>query len=150
MPVQATISSKTLNQHRYSRTKSNPNSISLLTQPYRESWKKNSKIRKIPASKKGQDVKHLITKSKAASHKHIKTGTKTNISVTNSHLSLISLNTDELNSPIKRHKLTDWTHKQKKLKFDINVFIQDNCLHWRWVLFLKFTSMCSQLIWEHS
>jgi exonuclease III len=34
------------------------------------------------------------------------------MSGTNSHLSLISLNIDGLNSPIKRHKLADWIHKQ--------------------------------------
>jgi exonuclease III len=38
--------------------------------------------------------------------------TKTNISGTNSRLSLIPLNISGLNSPIKRHKLTDWIHKQ--------------------------------------
>ena len=38
--------------------------------------------------------------------------TKTNISGTNSHLSLISLNINGLNSPIKTHKLTDWICKQ--------------------------------------
>jgi hypothetical protein len=38
--------------------------------------------------------------------------TKTSITVTNNHLSLISLNINGLNSPIKRHKHTDWIHKQ--------------------------------------
>jgi hypothetical protein len=92
---------------KYSRTKLNSNSIYLPTHPYRGSWKENFKTRKIPASKKEQDIKHLTTKSKAESHKHIKPPTKTNMSGANSHLSLISLNVNGLNSPIKRHKLRD-------------------------------------------
>jgi hypothetical protein len=57
---------------KYSRTNPNLNSIYLPTQPYRGSWKENSNTRKIPTTKKGQDIKHLTTKSKAESHKHIK------------------------------------------------------------------------------
>ena len=97
---------------KYSRTKPNSNSIYLPTQLYRESWKENSNTRTVPALKKGKDIKYLTTKPKAESHKHIKPPTKTNISGNNSHLSLISFNINGLNSPIKRHKLTDWIHKQ--------------------------------------
>jgi hypothetical protein len=97
---------------KYFRTKPNSNSIYLQNRPYRGSWNENSNTRKVPASKKRQDIKHLTTKSKAESHKHIKQPSKTNISGTNSHLSLISLNINGLNSSIKRHKLTDWIHKQ--------------------------------------
>ena len=78
----------------------------------RGSQKENSNTRKVPAPKKGQDIKHLTTKSKAESHKHIKPPTKTNMLGTKSHLSLISFNINRLNSPIKRCKLTDWIHKQ--------------------------------------
>jgi hypothetical protein len=63
----------------YSRRKLNSNSIYLPTQPYRRSWKENSNTRNISAPKKRQDIKHLITKSKAESHKHIKPPIKTNI-----------------------------------------------------------------------
>jgi hypothetical protein len=97
---------------KYSRTKPNSNSIYLPTQPYRGSWKENANTRKVPAPKKRQNIKHLTTKSKAEIHKHIKQPTKRNLSGTNSHLSLISLNIIGFNSPIKRHKLTDWIHKQ--------------------------------------
>jgi hypothetical protein len=97
---------------KYSRTKPNPNSIYLPSQPYRGYWKESSNTRKIPAPKKGQDIKQLTTKSKAESYKRIKPSTKTNISGTNNHLSLISLNINGLNSPIKRHKLSDWIRKQ--------------------------------------
>jgi exonuclease III len=36
----------------------------------------------------------------------------TKIKESNNYFSLISLNINELNSPIKRHRLTDWLHKQ--------------------------------------
>ena len=36
----------------------------------------------------------------------------TKIKGSNSYFSLISLNINGLNSPIKRHRLTDWLHKQ--------------------------------------
>jgi exonuclease III len=39
---------------------------------------------------------------------HIKPPTKTNITGTNGHLSLISLLINGLNSPVKRHKIIDW------------------------------------------
>ena len=86
---------------KYSRAKPNSNSIYLPTQPYRGSWMENSNTRKIPAPKKGKDIKHLTTKSTTESHKHLKPPTKTNMSGTNSHL-LLSLNINGLNSPIKR------------------------------------------------
>jgi exonuclease III len=38
--------------------------------------------------------------------------TTTNITGTNNHLSLVSLNINELNYPIQRHKLTEWICKQ--------------------------------------
>ena len=79
----------------------------LPTQLYRGAWKENSNTRKVPAPKKGQDIKHLTTKPKGENHKHIKPPTKTNISGTNIHLSLISLNINGFNSPIKRHNLTE-------------------------------------------
>jgi hypothetical protein len=92
---------------KHSRTRPNSNSIYLPTQPYRESWKENSNTRKIHTPKKGQDIKPLLTKSKAESCNHIKSPTKTNMLETNSNLPLISLNINGLSSSIKRHKLTD-------------------------------------------
>ena len=86
---------------KYSRTKPNSNSIYLPTQHYRGSWKENSNTRKIPSPKKGQNIKYLTTKSKAEIHKHIKLPTKINISGTNNHFSLISLNINGINSFIK-------------------------------------------------
>lgn len=57
---------------KYSRIKPNSNSIYLPIQPYRVSWKGNSKKRKVPAPKEGQDIKHLTIKPKAENHKNIK------------------------------------------------------------------------------
>jgi hypothetical protein len=71
-----------MEKSKYSRTKPNLNSIYLSTQPYRGSWKENSNKRNILAPRKGQDIKHLTSKSKAESHNHINTPTKTNISGT--------------------------------------------------------------------
>jgi hypothetical protein len=62
------IPRKTLNQHRWRKQKiPGQNQIQILSiyQPYRGSWKENYNTRKIPAPKKGQDIKHLTTKSKA-------------------------------------------------------------------------------------
>jgi hypothetical protein len=117
MPTQATIASKTLNQHRW-RKQNIPGQNQIQTVSIYQASLTEDPGRKNPIqgrylqSKKGQDIKHLTTKSKAESHKHIKSCTKTNISGTNSHLSLISVNINGLNLPIKRHKLTDWIHKQ--------------------------------------
>ena len=36
----------------------------------------------------------------------------TKVTGSNNHFSLISLNINGLNSPIKRYRLTDWIHKQ--------------------------------------
>jgi exonuclease III len=36
----------------------------------------------------------------------------TKITGSKNDFSLISLNTNELNSPVKRHRLIDWLHKQ--------------------------------------
>jgi hypothetical protein len=60
---------------KYLRT--NPNSNSIY--PYRGFWKENSNTRMIPAPKKGQDINHLTTKSKAESYKHIKPSIEANM-----------------------------------------------------------------------
>jgi hypothetical protein len=61
---------------KYSRTKPNSNSIYLHPSLVKE----NSNTRKTPAPKKGQDIKHLTTKSKAENHKHIRPPIKANMS----------------------------------------------------------------------
>jgi hypothetical protein len=85
------------------------NSIYLPVQPYKGPWKENFNTRKIPAAKKGQDIKHLKTKSKQRAHK----ATYKNKHIRNQPPSLSNTShINGLNSPIKRHKLTDWLHKQ--------------------------------------
>jgi exonuclease III len=55
-------------------------------------------------------IKRLPSKQKAlGSVLSSKTNKKTG---SNNHFSLISLNINGLNSPIKRHRLTDWIHNQ--------------------------------------
>jgi hypothetical protein len=117
MPAQATIPSKTLNQHRWKEQnipgQNQIHTISIYQPSLKgEFWKKKSNTRKIPAPKKGQNIKHFTTKSKTESHKHIKPPTMTNMPGASSRLDLISLHIHGLNSPIKRHNLTDWILKQ--------------------------------------
>jgi hypothetical protein len=74
MPAQATIPSKTqstkMEKPKYPRTKPNSNRIYPPTKPYRGSWKENSNTRKVPSTKKGQNIKHLTKKSKAEPQAH--------------------------------------------------------------------------------
>ena len=84
-------------------TKPNTNSVYLPIQSYREFLKENSNTRKVPTPKERQDINHLTTKPKGKDQMHIMPPTKTNITGTNNHLSLIFLNINELNSPIKRY-----------------------------------------------
>ena len=89
MLAQATIPSKTLNQHRW-RKQNIPGQNQIQTvsiyQPSltEDPGRKKSNTRKIPAPKKGQDIKHLTTKSKSESHTQMNTPTQTNMSGTNS------------------------------------------------------------------
>ena len=52
------------------------------------------------------------TNQKEDSHKKRMPTLTTKIIGSNNSFSLISLNINGLNSPIKRHRLTDWLHKQ--------------------------------------
>jgi exonuclease III len=52
------------------------------------------------------------TNLKEDSHKNRIPTLTTKITGSNNYFSLISLNINALNSPIKRHRLTDWLHKQ--------------------------------------
>jgi hypothetical protein len=117
MPAQSTIPSKTLNQHRW-RNQNIPGQNQIQTvsiyQPSltEDPGRKNQTQGRYLLQRKDKNINHLTTKSKAESHKHIKPPTKMNMSGTNSHLSLIPLNINGLNSPIKIYKLTEWIHKQ--------------------------------------
>ena len=59
--------------------------------------------------KKYQESNQLSTNSKEDKHTNIKIS---KITGSNNHYSLLSFNINGLNSPIKRHRLPDWIHKQ--------------------------------------
>jgi hypothetical protein len=70
---------------------------------------KNSNTRRGTTPLKKQES-NLSTNPKEDSHTNIKIISK--ITGSNNHYSLISLSINGLNSPIKRHRLTDWICKQ--------------------------------------
>jgi hypothetical protein len=53
-----------------------------------------------------------LTNLKEDNHKNRMSTLTTKIFRNNNYVSLISLNINGLNSPIKRRRLTDWLHKQ--------------------------------------
>jgi hypothetical protein len=112
----STIPSKTLNQNRW-RKQNTPGQNQIQTVSVYQSSPTEDPRRKTPTQRRylHQRKDKILSISqqsqKKENHKHIKPPTKTNISGTNSHLPLISLNINGLNSPIKTLKLTDWIHK---------------------------------------
>lgn len=54
---------------------------------------------RVPTQKKKQDINHLTTKPKGENHIYLMLTTTTNITGANTHLSLVSLNINGLNSP---------------------------------------------------
>jgi hypothetical protein len=69
----------------------------------------NTNTRRETTPKKNQES-NLLKNPKEDNHTNIKITSK--ITGSNNHYSLISLNIIELNSPIKRHRLTDWIWKK--------------------------------------
>ena len=63
---------------KYSRTKPNSNTI-FQSSPEEDPRRKTSNIRKLPGTKKEQDINYLTTKPKGENHKYINPRTKTNI-----------------------------------------------------------------------
>jgi hypothetical protein len=103
---------------KHSMTKPNLNSISSNPATLRI-IEENSKTNRISIQKKKTRISHLPTNlKKRISHTHTHTHTHTippsraNITGSKNHLFLISFNINELNYPVKRHKLTDWIYKQ--------------------------------------
>ena len=73
----------------------------------------NSKIkRKEITPQQKQENNILLTNQKEDSYINTIPHATTKIIENNNHFSLISLNISGLNSPIKRHRLTEWVHKQ--------------------------------------
>ena len=77
------------------------NNIVLLIQPERGYWNKISNTRRVTTPKKTQEIKHFRINPKEENHIHIIPPPATKITGTNNHLSLISLNINGLNFPIK-------------------------------------------------
>jgi hypothetical protein len=84
---------------KYSRTKPNSNNIYQPTQCYRVSWKENSNKRKILAPKEDKILSISQQSQKQRARSTLKPPIKTNISGTNSHLSLIFFHINGLNAP---------------------------------------------------
>ena len=83
----------------------------------------NPALQRIITEKKKKQYKegnHILkkqegnpsTNQKEDSHKNRMPTLTTKIIGSNNYFSLISLNINGLNSPIKRHRLTEWLHKQ--------------------------------------
>jgi hypothetical protein len=70
----------------------------------------NANTRRKTISWKRQESNLLSTNPKEDSHKNVTITSK--VTGSNNHSSLISININGLNSPIKRHRLTDWICKQ--------------------------------------
>jgi hypothetical protein len=88
---------------------------------FQQSSPSKNKNRKTKQNKKQyKNGNHVLEKQegnpstnlKEESHKNRMPTLTTKMIGSNNYFSLISLNINELNSPIKRHKLTDWLHKQ--------------------------------------
>jgi hypothetical protein len=63
-------------------------------------------------TRKSKKVIFFKQTPKEDSHTDIIPTLKTKVTGSNNYYSLISLNINGLNSPIKRHRLIDWIHKQ--------------------------------------
>ena len=72
--------------------------------------KKNNTRTEIKPQKKQEC--NPSTNQKEDSHKNRMPTLTTKIKGSNNYFFLISLNINGINSPIKRHRLTDWLHKQ--------------------------------------
>jgi hypothetical protein len=71
----------------------------------------NSNTRRETTPQEKQES-NLPTNPKEDSHTNIILPLIRKMTGSNNHFSLISLNINGLSSPIKRHRLTDWIHKQ--------------------------------------
>jgi hypothetical protein len=76
--------------------------------PTKDNRWKTTQGRKLHPRK--QEINLLSTNSTKDNHTNIKITSK--ITMCNNHNSLLSLNISGLNSPVKRHRLTDWISKQ--------------------------------------
>ena len=93
-------------------TKPNLNNTFPLTQPHRGYYKENSHPVMLTILKKTQKINNF-TLLRAIEEKHTHSATNNlKIIVDNNYWSLISLNINGLNFPVKRQSLREWRHKQ--------------------------------------
>ena len=115
MPAEATIPNKTFNYHRR-RNLSIPWQNQIHTISFQESSPSKDNKGKTPIQ--GQKLhprksKKAILQQTRRRQPHLQnTNFNNNITGSNNYFSLISINISGLNSPIKRHRLIDWLHKQ--------------------------------------
>jgi hypothetical protein len=122
MPAQATIPSQSFNYHRWrNQSIQEQNQIHILSfHESSPSKDNNTHTHTHTHTHKIQGQKPRLRKSKKVilqnlkedSHKNRMPTLTTKIIGSNNHFFLISLNINGFNSPIKRHKLTDWLQKQ--------------------------------------
>jgi hypothetical protein len=117
MPAQVTIPSQTFNYHSF-RNQSIPQQNQIHTLSFHESSpskdnnkKKKNNTRRETMSYEKQES-NPSTNLKEDSHKNRMPILTTKIKGSNNYFSLISLNINALNSPIKIHRLTDWLHEE--------------------------------------
>ena len=119
MPAQTTIPSKTLNAHRWRKpnipVQNQIQTASAYWCSLTEDPGRNTPTQGIYQHK----IKNKILSISQQSQKQRDTSHQINMSGANSHLSLIFLNINGLNSPIKRHMLTEWIHKKDPAFFFI-------------------------------
>jgi hypothetical protein len=126
MPAQATIPSQTFSYHRW-RNQSIPqqNQIHTLSfhesSPSKDNKRKQQQQHKKKTNKNNKRTENMpqtnqennpSTNLKEDSHNNRMPTLTTKIIGSNNYFSLISLNINGLDSPIKRHRLTDLLHKQ--------------------------------------
>ena len=96
---------------KYSMTKPNLNNIFPLNQPCRRYYKENSNTKRQTIPVKTKKLIFSQQTQKKGTTKHNSTSNNKNNRKQQS-LVLLSLNINGLNSPIKRHRITDWILKQ--------------------------------------
>jgi hypothetical protein len=113
MPAQATIPSKTPNEHRWRKQnipgQNQIQTVSIYQSSPTEDTRRNTPTQRRYLYQRKDKMLSISHHAKRREPQAYKANYK-NKSGTNSYLSLISLNNNGLNSPIKR--LTDWILKQ--------------------------------------
>jgi hypothetical protein len=116
MSALAMISRKTLNYHRW-RNQTILRQNQIYTNFFQELSPSNNNKGKTTTQggklhHRKSKISNLSTNQNGDSHMNRIPTLTTKITACNYYFSLISLNINGINSPIKRHRLTNWLHKQ--------------------------------------